>query len=93
MARPDAVKLQRVPSKIRALFEELSMDGVLNHTSLANDPLPEKMHPLQSAEIDSAEYGERMLSAHETLASLSPENREVFQHVLESLRSDIDRAD
>lgn len=93
MARPDVVKLQRVSGRIRALFEELSMDGVLSHTSLTADPLPEKMLPLQSANTDTAEHGKRMLSAHETLASLSPENREVFQHVLDSLRSDLDQAD
>ncbi|TNF90808.1 MAG: hypothetical protein EP301_00540 [Gammaproteobacteria bacterium] len=93
MARPDVVKLQRVSGKIRALFEELSMDGVLNHTSLTSDPLPEKMEPLQSATTDTTEHGKRMLSAHETLASLSPENREVFQQVLDSLRADLEQGD
>ena len=34
MRRPDAVKVQRLPSKIRALFEELSMEGVLNHCTI-----------------------------------------------------------
>ena len=92
MSRPDVVNLQRVPAKIRALFEELSMEGVLSHLSLSSDPLPEAMEPLQRADVDVAEQGARMLSAHETLASLSEENRELFLDVVESLRSDLDRS-
>jgi serine phosphatase RsbU (regulator of sigma subunit) len=89
MSRPEDVQIQRVPAKIEALFEELSMDGVLNHTSLVHEPLPEDMEPLHRDEVDAAEQGERMLSAHEALSSLSEENREVFRDVVESLRSDL----
>ncbi len=89
MRRPDAVKVQRLPSKIRALFEELSMEGVLNHCTMANDPLPAEMTVINQMNEEAADQGERMLSAHETLASLSPQNREVFRHVIESLRSDL----
>lgn len=88
-SRPDVVRLQRVPVKIRALFEELSMAGVLNHTSLVNEPLPADMEPLRQSEVDVSEQGERMLKAHETLASLSEENSEQFRDVVESLRSDL----
>jgi hypothetical protein len=62
---------------------------VLNHTSLVHEPLPEDMEPLHRDEVDAAEQGERMLSAHEALSSLSEENREVFRDVVESLRSDL----
>lgn len=92
MSRPDAVQLQRVPAKIQALFDELSMDAVLSHMSLVNDPLPEDMKPLQRVEVDTTTHGARMLSAHETLSSLSEENRELFLDVVESLRSDLDHS-
>jgi hypothetical protein len=92
MSRPDVVQLQRVPEKIRALFSELSMDGVLSHMSLVNDPLPQDMEPLQHAEVDVAQQGARMLSAHEALSSLSEENRELFLDVVESLRSDLEQS-
>ena len=91
MSRPDAVCLQRVPTSVQKLFEELSMDGVLSHLSTVNDLLPKDMQPLQRADVDLDKQGARMLSAHETLASLSPENRELFQGVVESLRTDLDR--
>lgn len=91
LAKPDAVRLQRVPTSIRALFEELSMDAVLNHATLVSEPLPEKMETLTRSSTDVAVQGERMLKAHEVLASLSDENREQFQDVVESLRSDLDQ--
>lgn len=90
MSRPDAISLQRLPASVQENFEELSMDGVLGQVSPGADPLPERMEPLQQADVDAAQQGARMLSAHETLASLSPENREVFQGVVESLRADLD---
>lgn len=90
MSRPDAVRLQRVPVKIRALFDELSMAGVLQHTSLVNEPLPADMEPLKRDEVDVATQGERMLKAHEILASLSEENSEQFRDVVESLRADLE---
>jgi len=92
-SRPDAISLQRLPRRIRELFDELSMDSVLSHVSADADPLPEHMEPLQRAEIDGTQQGARMLSAHETLASLSPQNREVFQGVIDSLRADLGRTD
>lgn len=88
-SRPDSVILQRIPAGIRALFEELSMESVLSHASPSHEPLPEVMEPLRQAEIDPAQQGARMLSAHETLASLSPENREKFRGVVDSLRADL----
>ncbi len=91
ISRPDAVYLQRMPTSIRELFEELSMSAVLSHESPSSAPLPDLMEPLPQREIDVAQQGARMLSAHEMLASLSPENREKFQGVVDSLRADPDR--
>jgi hypothetical protein len=90
-SRPDAVQLQRLPASIRTQFEELSMAIVLNHAGPETEPLPNDMEPLQRADVDAAGQGARMLSAHETLSSLSPDNREVFQGVVESLRADLDQ--
>jgi len=91
MLRPEAVKLQRMPDSIRALFEELSMDAVLAHVDPESDPLPEVMEPLKEADVDPGKQGMRILSAHETLASLSPENQEKFQGVVNSLRNDLNQ--
>jgi len=85
------VNLQQLPSTLREMLEELSMDIVLDHVSTGKESLPETMQPLQRAAPDAVQQGARMLSAHETLASLSPENREVFQGVVESLRADLDQ--
>ena len=88
-SRPDLVQVQRLPGKIRALFEELSMEVVLSHASLVSASLPEEMEPLQRADADVDEQGARVLSAHEALSSLSEENRELFLDVVESLQSDL----
>ena len=93
MSRPDAVDLQHLPDKLRAMFEELSMEGVLSHASSEGVALPEDMQALHNTELDPAQQGARMLSAHEALASLSPENREMFQGVVDSLRTDLDTSD
>ncbi|MFV8817756.1 SpoIIE family protein phosphatase [Haliea sp. E17] len=91
MSQPDAVSLQRLPDNIRESFEELSMDEVLKHANPAAVPLPDNMVPLRPVNSDPAGQGARILSAHETLASLSPQNREVFQGVVNSLRADLER--
>lgn len=90
MSHPQAVRLQRVPPKIRALFEELDMSGVLALISVLADPLPEKMESLHRAEQDVGEQSRRVLRAHEILATLSDENQERFRGVVESLRADLD---
>ena len=89
-ANPEAVTLQQLPDNIRNMFQELSMQAVLDHTREEPIPLPDKLEPIQGREVDPAQQGARMLSAHETLAALSPENREVFQGVVDSLRADLD---
>ena len=68
------------------------MEGVLSHMSLTSDPLPEDMESLQRGDVDPDRQGARILSAHETLASLSEENRDLFLDVVESLRDDLDQS-
>jgi phosphoserine phosphatase RsbU/P len=89
MTKPNAVRLQCVPRPVRALFEELDMQGVLERTSIVVEPLPERMTSLKRSDADDATQGQRVLRAHEILASLSDENREQFREVVESLRQDL----
>lgn len=89
MCLPGDVQLQFLPARIQEMFVELSMDGVLRHSSADGIPLPKNMLPLLNTEVDPARQGALMLSAHETLAALSPENREQFQGVVDSLRADL----
>ncbi len=88
-SHPEAVRLQRVPAKIRAQFEELDMYAVITHSSMITEDLPEHMEPLANSEHSEADHGQRMLRAHELLASLSSENQEQFRSVVESLRADL----
>ncbi len=59
---------------------------------LVMDHFYQDMEPLQHAEVDVAQQGARMLSAHEARSSLREENRELFLDVVESLRSDLDQS-
>lgn len=89
----DRVTLQGVSTEVRSLFEELSMKAVLNHILEDRLPLPDKLAVIDTASLSPRQQGERILSAHETLAALSEENREQFQAVVDSLRADLASAD
>lgn len=85
----DAILLQRVPDRIRALFDELSMRNVMEHISEAEESVPENMEALVGDKLAPDQQGRRILTAHETLAALSDGNREQFAAVVESLRADL----
>ncbi|TDG11400.1 response regulator [Seongchinamella unica] len=87
----DVVLLQRVPEKIRRLFDELSMCKVMEHISKSSEDLPDDMQALLSDAVAPDQQGKRILRAHETLAALSEGNREQFAAVVESLRADLAR--
>ena len=91
VSNPGKVSLQRMQDGIRELFEELCMNAVLDLASSDGEALPAIMLPLHQRAVDPSQQGERMLSAHEALASLSPENREKFKGVVDSLRADLGR--
>ena len=55
--------------------------------------LPENMALIETASLTPQQQGARILSAHETLAALSDENREQFRAVVDSLRADLDGSD
>lgn len=81
------VRLQNVRPEVRALFEELGMDRVLESIRADGTPPPE-LHPLVASAPDTAAGRRRILQAHEALAALSPDNREAFRSVIESMRGD-----
>jgi len=84
-----AVRLQGVRPAVRQLFEELSMQSVLDRTHAATMPLPGELHPLSQGSDDAKRRQNRMLRAHEVLAGLSDENLEQFRDVVESLREEL----
>ncbi|MDJ0879943.1 MAG: SpoIIE family protein phosphatase [Halieaceae bacterium] len=88
-ANADRVRLQCVSDAVRKLFDELSMSAVLEHIEPETRPLPATMAAVETASLTPQQQGARILSAHETLASLSDENREQFRAVVDSLRADL----
>jgi serine phosphatase RsbU (regulator of sigma subunit)/ABC-type transporter Mla MlaB component len=90
-SNPEVVELQGVSDEVRKLFEELSMSAVLDHIRTDVVPLPGNMAVIDTAMLSPQQQGARILSAHETLASLSEENREQFRAVVDSLRSDLQK--
>ncbi len=88
-SNPDTVDLQGVSAELRQLFEELSMAAVMAHISETASPLPATMSAICATALSPQQQGARILSAHETLASLSPENEEQFRSVVASLRVDL----
>ena len=87
-AQPKTAVLQRVPQVVQALFEELSMERVMEQIRTEPLPLPERMIPLREKHLDDDTQRSRLQRAHEALASLSPTNREQFQAVIDSLREE-----
>jgi sigma-B regulation protein RsbU (phosphoserine phosphatase) len=81
--------LQGVTGSVRKLFEELSMTAVLNHIRDDREVLPDDMSLVATTSLSPRQQGERILSAHEILASLSEENEAQFRAVVDSLRSDL----
>jgi anti-anti-sigma regulatory factor len=67
------VHVQRINENVRRLFEELSMDLVLQHVHEPAEPLP-YMEPLVKTALDEGTLHRRILRAHDVLVSLSDEN-------------------
>ena len=65
------------------------MERVLERIREESVPLPESLKPLGHASLDSARTRERLLRAHEALASLSAHNRAEFRAVIDSLRAEL----
>lgn len=82
------VVLAEVTPVVRALFDELSMQQVLD--AIREDiPSAPELYALGTGG-DQAAVQERILQAHEALSALSEHNREEFKEVVESLRGEQD---
>ena len=80
------VMLKGVTPAVRALFEELSMQQVLD--AIREDaPAAPELRALGTGG-DQAAVQRRILQAHEALSALSERNREEFKDVVESLRAE-----
>ena len=83
------LRIQGVLPPVRAWLEELSMHSVLARVTEEAVELPRDMQKLTEARSDSTHERLRLLRAHELLARLSDANREKFQEVVDTLRSEI----
>ena len=83
------LRIQGVLPSVRARLEELSMHSVLARVTEEAVELPRNMQKLTEARSDSTHERLRLLRAHELLARLSDANREKFQEVVDTLRSEI----
>lgn len=82
------IHVQKINENVRRLFEELSMNLVLQHVREPAEPLP-NMKPLMKTVLDEGTLHRRILRAHDVLVSLSDENRKKFQGVVEMLRKEM----
>ncbi len=84
------LRIQGPLPEVRRLFHELGMQRVIDHFSSTMQPLPSRMRPLATC-MNEHLNRERMLLAHQALASLSKSNRQEFARLIEHLRTEIDR--
>ena len=83
------LRIQAVLPEVRELFEELGMESVLQRVTPAMVPLPSRMTALLGATMCDRRDQQRILYAHEALASLSERNRTEFATVIEYVRKQL----
>ena len=83
-----ALHIQGVGQAVMQLFEELGMSRVTRHIGPESGPLPGSMTPL-SAHGAGDLQSHRILMAHETLASLSEQNRKEFIQFIEGMQREM----
>jgi len=81
--------IQGALPEIWGQFEELGMELVLNRITTEMRPLPGKMSPLGSTTAGDLTSAQRMLDAHQALASLGEHNRDEFLHLIEALQGEV----
>ncbi len=77
------VRLQNVRPSVRDLFLELSLDNVLARIE-EHGTTPPHLYELETSSAEAVNQ-RRVLRAHETLASVSAQNRERFRNVIDAL--------
>ena len=85
------LRLQNVLPQVGQLLDELGMQQVIRHIDAKGQPLPGRMLSLEAAVTDESVERERILRAHEVLASLSDRNRREFIGLIEGLRRETRR--
>jgi anti-anti-sigma factor len=84
--RSGALVLQRMSPEVRRLCEELGLERVLSLVAAQARPLPADFASLRPQPAVIRRGRERILAAHEQLATISPDNQARFSGVLEELR-------
>jgi serine phosphatase RsbU (regulator of sigma subunit)/anti-anti-sigma regulatory factor len=85
------VRIQGLLPEVIHLLDELGMAQVLEHAAKESQPLPGRMNPVAASVENERISRQRMLEAHEALASLNDKNRDEFYRLIEGIRSEIDR--
>ncbi|MCE2406555.1 MAG: SpoIIE family protein phosphatase [Pseudomonadales bacterium] len=80
------VKLQNVSTDVKNTFVELGLGDVLNH--IVDQPVWTPPNSLPLAASGRLDRNTRVISAHDALAHLNRKNREMFEDVVEQMRSD-----
>ena len=80
------VKLQNVSDEVKNTFVELGLGDVLNH--IVEEPVWTPLNSLPLAASGRLDRNTRVISAHDALAHLNRKNREMFEDVVEQMRSD-----
>ncbi len=84
--------IQGVLPEVRGLLEELGMVPVLQRITTDMLPLPSQMRSLTGSTMNEQRDRERILHAHEALASLNQRNRAEFAHLIECIRGELQEA-
>lgn len=80
------VKLQNVSEEVKNTFVELGLGDVLNH--IVEEPVWTPLNSLPLAASGRLDRNTRVISAHDALAHLNKKNQEMFEDVVEQMRSD-----
>ena len=80
------VKLQNVSDEVKNTFVELGLGDVLNH--IVEEPVWTPTNSLPLSASGRLDRNTRVISAHDALAHLNTKNKEMFEDVVEQMRSD-----
>ncbi|MCY4094100.1 MAG: SpoIIE family protein phosphatase [Gammaproteobacteria bacterium] len=80
------VKLQNVSDEVKNTFVELGLGDVLNH--IVEEPVWTPPNSLPLSASGRLDRNTRVISAHDALAHLNKKNKEMFEDVVEQMRSD-----
>jgi len=81
-------EIQGVSAELVGAFDELSMKKVLSHRSLTNKPITSERQRVAIPATDIKRSQQRLLKAHEMLASLDDANKEKFAGVIDAIKHD-----